>query len=332
MIVLCTSISYKTKDHYFGQNLDLDYSYHETVTITPRNKSFKLTHLNTIKQHLAMIGMAFVVDGYPLYYDATNEKGLSIAGLNFPDNAHYNESIEGKYNVGSFEFIPWILSTCSTVQQARKLLENVNITTDSFSEDLPPSPLHWMISDRKETIVFEQTAQGGTIYDNPVGVLTNNPTFDYHLEHLTDYMMCSSYPPQNNFSKELDLKPHCSGMGAIGLPGDLSSASRFVKAAFTKLNALSGDSESESVTQFFKILHSVEQQKGANRTKQDNESQWQSEYTIYTSCCNTDRGIYYYTTYNNSQISYIDMHQEDLDGTEVVSYDLIMTQQFHHQQ
>lgn len=96
---MCTSISYKTKDHYFGRNLDLDYSYHETVTITPRNKAFNFTHLETIEQHPAMIGVAFVVDGYPLYYDATNEDGLSIAGLNFPDNAHYKVLERGLYAI-----------------------------------------------------------------------------------------------------------------------------------------------------------------------------------------------------------------------------------------
>lgn len=88
---MCTAATYYSMDHYFGRNLDLDHSYNETVTIAPRNFPFVFRRATTISQHYAMIGMAFVVDEYPLYYDATNEKGLSMAGLNFPGNATYKE-------------------------------------------------------------------------------------------------------------------------------------------------------------------------------------------------------------------------------------------------
>lgn len=100
------------------------------------------------------------------------------------------------------------------------------------------------------------------IYDNPVGVLTNNPSFDYQLFNLNNYRVLSSETPKNNFSNQISLNAYSRGMGGIGLPGDLSSVSRFVKATFTKLNSVSGDSESESISQFFHILGSVEQQKG----------------------------------------------------------------------
>ena len=115
-------------------------------------------------------------------------------------------------------------------------------------------------------------------------------------------------------------------MGALGLPGDLSSASRFVKAAFTKLNSFSGDSESESISQFFHILGSVAQQRGCVHMGNS-----EYEITIYTSCCNTDKGIYYYTTYENSQISAVDMHKEHLDSQELISYPLIKGQQIRMQ-
>jgi choloylglycine hydrolase len=115
-------------------------------------------------------------------------------------------------------------------------------------------------------------------------------------------------------------------MGALGLPGDLSSASRFVKVAFTKMNSLSGDSESESISQFFHILGSVEQQRGCVHM-----GEGKYEITLYTSCCNTDKGIYYYTTYENSQITAVDMHREDLEGNVPVSYPLITGQQIKYQ-
>ena len=319
---MCTAATYTTKNHYFGRNLDLEFSYHETVTVTPRRKVLPMRHTDALEEHYAMIGMAFVVEDYPLYYDATNEKGLSMAGLNFPGNAHYNAPADGRRNLASFELIPWILGQCDTVEQARNLLADVNLTDTAFSPQLPPSPLHWRVADQQESIVFEQTENGARIFDNPVGVMTNNPTFDYHMLHLQDYMNASAQLPENRLVPGVGLEPYSRGMGGFGIPGDLSSASRFVKVAFTKMNSLSGDSEEESVSQFFKILGSVEQQKGCCRLGTDEDGNLLCEYTIYSSCCNMDRGIYYYTTYENSGISCVDMHREDLDGDRMAVYEL----------
>ena len=103
---MCTAITYKTKDHYFGRNLDLEYSYKETVTVTPRNYVFDFRKMGKLESHFAMVGMAYIADGYPLYYDATNEKGLSAAGLNFPENADYKAYCDGKENVGALRTDP----------------------------------------------------------------------------------------------------------------------------------------------------------------------------------------------------------------------------------
>ena len=323
---MCTAITYTTNNNYFGRNLDLEYSYKETITITPRNYEFKFRQVENIKNHYAIIGMAYVTNNYPLYYDAINEKGLGMAGLNFPGNADYKEIELGKTNIAPFEFIPYILSQCSNIEETKKLLENINIVKINFSDELPVSPLHWIISDKQRSITVECVKDGLKIYDNPVGVLTNNPTFDIQLFNLNNYINLSTEQPINNFSKNLNLETYSRGMGALGLPGDLSSVSRFVKATFTKMNSKSGDTESESISQFFHILESVYQQRGCVHM-----GKGQYEITIYSSCCNMDKGIYYYTTYENSQISGIDMNKENLDDTELVSYDLIKGQQIFMQ-
>lgn len=323
---MCTAVTYKTKNHYFGRNLDLEYSYHETVTITPRNYDFSFRKAGKLKTHYAMIGMAYVMDDYPLYYDATNEKGLSMAGLNFPGNADYKQEAEGFDNIATFEFIPWILCQCATVNEAKEMLSHINIVNINYSDEMPAATLHWIISDRDSSITVESVKEGLKVYDNEIGILTNNPPFDYQMFNLNNYMSLSIEPPVNNFAKNLELNTYSRGMGAMGLPGDLSSASRFVKAAFTKLNSLSGDSESESISQFFHILGSVEQQRGCVHM-----GEGKYEFTIYSSCCNTDKGIYYYTTYENSQITSVDMHKENLDGSGLVSYELIEGQQIREQ-
>ncbi len=314
---MCTATTYKTKNHYFGRNLDLEYSYQETVTITPRNYRLSFRGLKPLESHYAIIGMAYVVDNYPLYYDGTNEEGLSMAGLNFPDNAYYPHFEDGKENVAPFEFIPWILGQCKNVEEAREKLENINLYNESFSNELPLTPLHWIIADREEAMVVEPTKDGLKIYDNPVGVLTNNPPFPYHMINLSNYMRLSNEEPTNTFAQNLPIKPYSRGMGTMFLPGDLSSASRFIKAAFTKMNSVSGDSEEESVNQFFHILKSVEMQRGLVHM-----GQGKYELTIYTSCCNTDKGIYYYTTYENSQLNAVDMNKEALMGEGLISYPL----------
>ena len=319
---MCTAATYKTKDHYFGRNLDLEYSYNESVTVTPRNFVLNFKKVPALEKHYAMIGMAAVMNSYPLYYEATNEKGLSMAGLNFPGNADYKPEAEGKDNVTPFEFIPWILGQCADVSEARVLLERINLVDICFSPELPLATLHWIISDREESITVESVKDGLKVYDNPVGVLTNNPTFDYHMTNLCNYMSLSSEAPVNSFSDKVKLETYSRGMGAMGLPGDLSSASRFVKAAFTKLNSLSGDSESASISQFFHILGSVAQQRGCVHM-----GEGKYEITTYSSCCNTDKGIYYYTTYENSQITGIDMHHENLDSALLISYPIITRQQ-----
>lgn len=323
---MCTAATYKTGDFYFGRTLDYDFSYGEEIAITPRRYVFPFRYLGEIKEHYAMIGMAHIAGQYPLYYDAVNEKGLSMAGLNFVGNAVYNEEKQGKDNVTTYEFIPWILGKCATVKEAKELLKNINLTDKPFDKKLPVAQLHWIIADKDETVTVESVKEGLRIYDNQVGILTNNPTFPEHMFWLNNYMHVSSKEPMNNFSKKLPLHTYSRGMGGLGLPGDLSSASRFVRAAFVKTNSVSGASEKESISQFFHILGSVEQQRGCCDV-----GDGKYEITIYTSCCNTQKGIYYYTTYENHQITAVDMYKENLDDSRLLKYPVIQGEQIYMQ-
>lgn len=305
---MCTAVCYRNGDPYFGRNLDLERGYGEKVVITPRNYEFTFRCVPQIGSHYAMIGMAAVVEDIPLYFEATNEKGLSMAGLNFPENAVYYEFTEGKDNVAPFEFIPWILGQCASLNEVKKAIENINLVNISFSEDLPLSPLHWMISDKKGTLTVEGVQDGLKIYDNPFEVLTNNPPFDFHLTNMSNYMALTTGPAASGFRPKLPMQNYSLGMGALGLPGDFSSASRFIKAVFVKENSQSGEDEKSKVNQFFHILGAVSMPRGCVLAKGG------FEYTRYTSCCNADRGIYYYTTYETPEITAVDMHSTELDG------------------
>ena len=316
---MCTAATYKTNDFYFGRTFDYDCSYNEEIVVTPRNYPFSFRHSGSSARHYAMIGIAHIEDGCPLYYDAVNEKGLGMAGLNFAGNAYYTKEMPGKTNLTHFELIPWLLCRCASVKEAKSFLENMNITDTAFSDALPPAQLHWIIADENESVTVEAVKEGLTVYDNPAGILANNPTFKEQMFNLNNYMRISAKPPVNLFSDKLSLTSYSRGMGAIGLPGDLSSQSRFVRAAFTKLNSVSGSSERESVSQFFHILGAVEQTRGCCELENG-----EYETTIYTSCCNASKGVYYYTTYDNHQITAVDMHKENLDGTDLWCFPLIL--------
>lgn len=323
---MCTAATYKTKDFYFGRTLDYEFSYGEEITITPRNYPFSFRCMGIMENHYAIIGMAHIVENYPLYYDAVNEKGLGMAGLNFVGNAYYREEIPNKNNVTTFEFIPWILCQCATVKEARVLLEKINLINTPFNDKLPVAELHWIIADSNEAITVETVKEGIRVYDNPAGVLANNPPFDMQMLQLNNYMNLSPKQPENHFSDKLPLHAYSRGMGTLGLPGGLSSQSRFIRVAFTKLNSVSGDSEAESVSQFFHILGSVDQQKGCCEV-----ADGEFEFTIYTSCCNANKGSYYYTTYGNHQINAVDMNKEKLDDIQLVRYPVISEEQINMQ-
>lgn len=319
---MCTCITYKNGDFYFGRNLDLEYTFGEQVVITPRNYELKFRKLPSIFHHYAMIGMATVAQNYPLYAEAVNEKGLGIAGLNFPGNACYQKEDTNKKNVTPFELIPWILGQCASVKEARERLEELNLLDEAFAEKMPLSPLHWMIADKEECIIMECIQDGIHIYENPYGVLTNNPPFPYYQMHLNNYLNLSSENPKNGFAPEIPLNTYGQGMGAIGLPGDYSPASRFVKAAYLKWNSRSSEEENANVSQFFHILDGVSMVRGSVITPEGRE-----DITTYSCCINADQGIFYYKTYDNNRIQAVRMQKENLDSEDLKIFDLELKQQ-----
>lgn len=313
---MCTGITYK---HYFGRTLDVKGSYDEVITITPRYYTFVFKEVNHMKSHYAMIGIAKIIDDYPLYFDATNEKGLSMAGLRFTE-ARYKNYQRSMDNITPFEFIPWILGQCSCVEEAKILLKRMNLVNLPFNEQIPLAPLHWIISDQGQSITVECLESGLKVYDNDIGVMTNDPVFNIQRFILNNYMHISRENPKNTFSDKIQLKAYSMGMGGLGLPGDTSSLSRFVRATYTKLNSVCMDNEYDEINQFFHILGSVKQIKGCVLVGKD------YEITRYTSCCNMKKCIYYYTSYDNQQIIGIDMYKENIDSCQLITYPLLKPQ------
>lgn len=323
---MCTAITFKKDCFYFGRTLDYEISYGDKITITPRNFRFNFGSAGAYPRHFSMIGMAHTDSGYPLYYDAVNENGLAMAGLNFVDNAVYGTKTRGRYPIAPHEFIPFLLGQCRDLSQAHALLKEIRLENRAFSDKYPIAQLHWIIADKSGALVVESTKSGMSIYENPFGVLTNNPDFPHQITQLSNYAHLSAKPQQNNFCSSIPLPQYTRGLAAVGLPGDWSSESRFARAAFVKMNSVCGNSESDAVNQFFHIMNSVNVPRGCIDL-----GDGKYNITRYTCCCNCDKGIYYYTTYENHRITAVNMHNEDLESSCIICYEPIIEEQIFEQ-
>lgn len=317
---MCTSLAFTGSHPCFGRNLDLEESFGEQIVITPRSFPLTFRRLPCQKNHYAIIGMAHVAGGVPLYAEAVNEKGLYMAGLNFPGNAcYFPHADDGATEAAPYELIPWLLGQCATIEETKDLLERLRLLDEPFAPGLPSAPLHWHLSDGHTSLVLESMADGLHIHTDPVGVLTNNPPFDFHLTNLRQYLNLTAASPENRFHSALSLSPFGQGMGSLGLPGDPSPVSRFVRAAFYKWNSPWAEEEAGRMTQCFHVLDGVAMVPGSVRTPEDKLDQ-----TTYSCCiCPGEAGVtYYYKTASNQRICAVRMAEHQMDQTELAVFPL----------
>lgn len=314
---MCTCFTYPKRDFLFGRNMDIECNLGQKVVISPRHFRWKWRKEKSNLRNYAIIGMASIVDDFPLYADAVNEHGLCMAGLNFPKNAHYNEYIEGKINITPFEIIPYILSKYKTVEEAMLNIEDLNLYNENFSENLPLTPLHYMLADKDNCIIIEPEEDGIHIYNSDVGVMTNNPQYPFHRVNLENYMHLRADNFNESFIDLISPDSYGRGMGSFGLPGDSSPMSRFVRTVFNKYVSNALDESIDPVVEVFRILDMssmirVGVQVGENMY----------EKTAYSCCINASMGIYYFRTYENMQVYSIDMNREQLNTNILLEFTL----------
>ena len=327
---MCTGLALETKDglHLFGRNMDIEYSFNQSIIFIPRNfKCVNKSNKKELTTKYAVLGMGTIFDDYPTFADGMNEKGLGCAGLNFPVYVSYSkEDIEGKTNIPVYNFLLWVLANFSSVEEVKEALKNANIVDIPISENIPNTTLHWMISDiTGKSIVVEQTKEKLNVFDNNIGVLTNSPTFDWHVANLNQYVgLRYNQVPEFNLGDQ-SLTALGQGTGLVGLPGDFTPASRFIRVAFLRDAMIKNDKDSIDLIEFFHILNNVAMVRGSTRTVEE-----KSDLTQYTSCMCLEKGIYYYNTYENNQINAIDMNKENLDGNEIKTYKYNKTLSINH--
>ncbi|NEG69153.1 choloylglycine hydrolase [Bifidobacterium choloepi] len=313
---MCTGVRFTDAegDMYFGRNLDWECSYGETMKVTPRNFDYQ-PEFNATFGKRAVFGLAITAEDKPLYYDCANENGLAIAGLNFPGYAKYEDGpVDGKTNVAAYEFPLWVTRNFDSVDEVEAALDGVAIVAKPVNDKWPVALLHWIVADKTRSIVVEYMADGIHVYHNPIDAMTNQPTFAYHLENMKNYMNVTvDFPPTTDWDK-YEMTAWGSGVSMHGLPGDYSSPSRLVRAAYTNSHYPQTSDEAHGVNRLFKTLQGSSMIYGGAKMENGNY-----EYTVYTSCFSTKTMTYYHTSYEDPTPKSWKLSDFDLDGTALIS-------------
>jgi choloylglycine hydrolase len=254
--------------------------------------------------------------------DGMNEKGLAAGSFyheGFAEYAEYDPALAEK-SMAPTNVVNYILSNFATIEEVRKGLQKVRVVPVKNPAIGKVPPVHFFVADPSgKSLVIEY--RGGTpkIYDNPVGVITNNPTFDWHLQNLRNYgyLKAESYKPKN--WGNLKISPLSGGSGLLGLPGDFTSPSRFVRALVLREVSNPTSGGQETVEHFFRVMDSFNapSKLGEGQTKQDLKKNPLPSNTQYTVAYNTtDLTTYYHTTWNR-QIRKIDLNEIDFTKSEV---------------
>ena len=312
---MCTAFHYQANGSYMGRNMDIEFPVQRKITITPRQYILHTKHQSPLKNHYAIIGMSTLVDNYPLYYDACNEYGLCMAALAFRDNAQYLPLRDERINLAFYELIPYTLATCKNTREALDLIGKINLTPIPFTPDFPIAPLHFFICDGEESITVEPMHDGLKIYENPVGVLTNNPPFPSMLDYLSNFISLDTREITERTLDRATVKASTRGLSAVGLPGDLTSPSRFVRASFIKSNIVADGNRESEISAAFHILSSVEHQRGLVKVGKS------LEYTVYSAVIDMQSATYYYRTYDGSSTSSVSLRTLNLDGDALITFD-----------
>lgn len=325
---MCTAIRLGGAHPVFGRTLDYEFTYGEEVVLTPRGYPLGPLGVPSLcsalqnPRHYAILGMAHLADGIPLYYDAVNEHGLAIAGLNFVGNAAYAAPTGKDTDCPIHALIPTLLAYAKTVDEALSLIKRLTLVSRPFRDDYPIAELHFILADQECCAVIEPMDDGLHVYENTAHVLTNNPPFPTQLASLLQYERLSPLdaPDTPNFYKSccasIPFNTYTKGRGAMGLPGDFTSTSRFIRAALCRAWSTQAKTEDDALCSLFHLLDTVSIPEGIVRTEAG------CDVTQYACGMTLRCPSYTYTTRTNRRLCRIRLSDFPLDGTEPITFAL----------
>ncbi|KGF76217.1 choloylglycine hydrolase family protein [Lactococcus lactis] len=319
---MCTSIYTETKDnkHLLARTMDFSYELDPQVLFIPRNHKWtSSSESNSFNNKYGFIGSGKNLNGSYFVADGVNEKGLSVAELYLPGEAVYhNNNSSEKINLAPHEFILWLLGNFESIDELSTSVKDVHLINLPMPVLNVVTPLHWIITDKTgKSVVIEPTDLNNdlTIKNNPIGVMTNTPKLEWHIENLRNYL---NVQPNQYHSKKFgtyDAKPFSQGTGTLGLPGGYTPPERFVRAAFFKEHIEKASNELEGVHNSLEILSTVKIPKNIVIT-----SSGETDYSQYISVlCNETKTIYF-QSYNTNEIIRVSLTPELLSHEKVLEF------------
>ena len=324
-ITACTGILLKADDESIvtGRTVEFGSDIDMSVAVIPRN--FKFTGNIPNGNGMAYTSKYAAVGIYcfdnKVLMDGMNERGLSAAAFYFPGFAQYAKiTTDNQTNALSpVEFPNWILTQFATIEEVKAALHSVVIAPTILSNwGTTPPPMHYIVYDQYgKSIVIEPIHGTLVTYENELGVLTNSPAYDWHLANLRNFINLTPFNAEPIHLRGLELAPFGQGAGMVGLPGDFTPPSRFVRAAIFSTAEIPSKNSDEAVSQAFHILNQFDIPAGVVRQK--DQTSFSVDYTLLTSVKDPNAMKYYYRSYDDQTIKFIDLKQFDLDGKTIKS-------------
>ena len=315
---MCTALTLQTAqgNTFFGRTMDFSYVLEPEIYVIPKGYSWNnLLNTHTIRNHYSVMGIGQDIHPVTLA-DGVNEMGFAAAALYFPSYAAYDAVVPqdtSHISIAALELVNFLLGQCSCVAQAASLLRVIRIVgvTDPVTDSV--APLHWIIADQSgKAMTIEKTADGLGIMENNVGVLSNSPDFKWHMTNLRNYM--NVLPWQNSEADwgTISLTPFGQGAGTMGLPGDYTPPSRFVRTAWLKSHTPLPSETDAAINTCFHLLDSVTIPKGTVITQRGDP-----DFTQYTAFMDLSDQRYFFKTYDNCAIATVELPRRN--GTQIRS-------------
>lgn len=301
---MCTAMTLHSLSNevFFGRTMDFSHDIIPQFYIVPSSHIWKNTITsNPITDTYRFIGLGQELDGLLGFFDGVNEKGFAAAVLYFAGYAHYQDPSEAvsTESIASIDFLHYILGRCSSVKELPSIIKDINIVGFKDPVTNTIAPLHWIATDKSgECVVIEPTQKGIEIINNPVGVMSNSPNFEWHLTNLRNYCETSPTQTEEVIWDNVSLTPFGQGGGTIPLPGGFTSPERFVRTAYLKAQIPMPKNNKEAINSCFHIVESVSIPKGAVITSRNTY-----DYTKYTAFINVTTCEYFYKTYDDISIT-----------------------------
>lgn len=324
---MCTCLRVKAKDGsvVIGRTMEFGLDPGSSIAVFPRNYAFQALAPNdkpglSWKGSYGFVGMSLL--DRAMTADGINEKGLYVGLLYLPGFAKYQDIPPGEEakSISQLDVPAYILSLCSSVEEVKNKLSNVLVSGIYVDKVKSVPGVHYAVHDSTgKSIVVEYVNGNLQVNDNPIGVMTNSPTFDWHLLNLRNYVNLSATSVPELKLEDGSLRQLGQGSGMLGLPGDSTPPSRFVRATALTQSLIQPENAEKAVNAAYHIINNFDIPVGFSRAKENGQEYY--DFTFWTTISDLENKAYYYRGYDNLKVYRVDLGKIDFEGAEIKKLD-----------